>query len=223
MAENNDRMKQVVEALIFASDFPAPVKQIQIIIEEISVKEIRKLVDSLNHDYNQTERSFQIVEVAGGYQMVSREKFAQWVRKLFQGRIKTRLSQAALETLSVVAFKQPVSRTEIDAIRGVNSGGVLKNLLERKLIKIAGRADGPGKPLIYATTKEFLHYFGINDISDLPKPREIEELLKEDDVSDEIERINISNLAESAEVKTEDVSDGKVEESKDAATSDAVE
>jgi segregation and condensation protein B len=123
--------------------------------------------------------------VAGGYQMVSRESYSQWIRKLFHKKIKTRLSQAALETLSVVAFKQPVSKPEIEAVRGVNCEGVIHTLLERKLINLAGRGEGPGRPLLYKTTAEFLRYFGINDISDLPRPREIEEILKEEKKSEE--------------------------------------
>lgn len=182
-----EMFKQVVEALVFASDTPITVKQIKEIVEDTDARTIKKAIDSLNHDYTQSERAFSIIELAGGYQMMSRDKYAQWVKKLYIGKLKSRLSQAALETLSMIAFKQPVSRTEIDSIRGVNSGGVIKNLLERRLIRITGRADGPGKPLIYSTTKEFLQYFGINDINDLPKPREIEELLKDDKLSDEVE------------------------------------
>ena len=112
--------------------------------------------------------------------MVTRESFSQWVKKLFLKRRKSRLSQAALETLSVVAFKQPVAKGEVAQIRGVNCDAVVRTLLERKLITISGRSTGPGRPLLYRTTKEFLRYFGVNVISDLPKPRELEELLKEE-------------------------------------------
>ena len=178
---DQDKLKQIIEVLIFASDEPLPVKQIRDFIEDVAPKEIKQAVDQLNHDYKQTERTFQIIEVAGGYQMVSRPNYAPWVKKLFQGRSKNRLSQAALESLSVIAFRQPVSRTEIDAIRGVNSDGVVRTLLERKLVRITGRAEGPGRPLLYATTKEFLRYFGVNSVDDLPKPKEIEDLLKDKD------------------------------------------
>ncbi|NQT27126.1 SMC-Scp complex subunit ScpB [candidate division KSB1 bacterium] len=174
-----DKIQGIVEALIFASDEPLPLKQIQDLIDDVKPSQIKNTVDTLNHDYKQTGRAFQIVESAGGYQMVTRDSYSQYLRKLFQKKIKSRLSQAALETLSVIAFKQPVSRVEVDAIRGVNSDGVVHTLLERKLITITGRAEGAGRPLLYATTKGFLRYFGINDVSDLPKPRELEELLKE--------------------------------------------
>ena len=156
------------------------VKQIKAIVEETTPSKIEKMIQELNLEYSQTKRAFQIVQIAGGYQLVSRDSFSPWIQKLFQGRRKSRLSQAALETLSVIVFKQPVSKSEISAIRGVNCDAVIRTLLERKLITITGRSDGPGRPLIYKTTNEFLRYFGVNDISDLPKPREMEELLKEE-------------------------------------------
>jgi segregation and condensation protein B len=177
-----EQLKQVVEVLVFASDIPLPADQIKTIIEETTAEDIDRAVEELNNDYRRTERTFQIVHVAGGYQMVTHENFAGWVKKLFQGRLKQKLSQAALETLSVIAFRQPVAKPDIEAIRGVNCDGVIRTLLERKLVTIAGRAEGPGKPLLLKTTREFLRHFGVNDISDLPKPKEIEELFKENAV-----------------------------------------
>jgi segregation and condensation protein B len=175
-----DFLKQVVEAIIFASDVPISVKQIKALVEDATPSQIEKMIQNLNLEYSQTKRAFQIDQIAGGYQLVSRDSFSPWIQKLFQGRRKSRLSQAALETLSVIVFKQPVSKSDISAIRGVNCDAVIRTLLERKLITISGRSDGPGRPLIYKTTNEFLRYFGVNDISDLPKPREMEELLKEE-------------------------------------------
>lgn len=179
-----------MEVLIFASDTPISVKQIQGVMEEARPKEIEKAVDALNDEYKKTGRTFLIVQVAGGYQMVSRDSYSQWIRKLFHRKIKARLSQAALEALSVIAFKQPVSKPEIEAVRGVNCDGVVRTLLERKLITLSGRGEGPGKPLLYKTTDEFLRYFGINQLSDLPKPREIEEILKEEKQPDEVEGVD---------------------------------
>jgi segregation and condensation protein B len=176
-AENR---KQVVEALIFASDVPISASQIKQYVEELTASQIQKIVDTLNLEYKKTNRAFSIIKVAGGYQIVTRDDYAQWVSQLFQRRRKQKLSQAGLETLSVIVYKQPVSKSEMDAIRGVNCDGVLRTLLERKLITIAGRADGPGRPLLYRTTNEFLRYFGVNTLKDLPKLREIEELLKEE-------------------------------------------
>lgn len=174
-----EQLKPIVETLIFASDVPIPVEQIKSLVENALAEEIQKAVDELNLDYRKTDRTFHIVRIAGGFQLVTHESYAPWVKKLFQGRLKTKLSQAAMEALSVIAFRQPVSKTEVEAIRGVNCDGVVRTLLERKLITITGRGEGPGKPLLYNTTKEFLRYFGVNDIADLPRPREIEELFKE--------------------------------------------
>jgi len=177
-----EQLKQVVEVLVFASDIPLPADQIKAIIEETAADDIARAIEELNNDYRRTDRTFQIVHVGGGYQMVTHENYAAWVKKLFQGRLKQKLSQAALETLSVIAFRQPVAKPDIEAIRGVNCDGVIRTLLERKLVTIAGRAEGPGKPLLLKTTREFLRHFGVNDISDLPKPKEIEELFKENGV-----------------------------------------
>jgi segregation and condensation protein B len=175
-----ENLKEIVEALIFASDVPITADQLKGLIEEATVAGIKKAIDELNLEYKQTNRSFHIIPVAGGYQMVTRKSYATWVKRLFHKRSKAKLSQAALETLSVVAFKQPISRTEIAAIRGVNCDAVVRTLMERKLVSISGRSEGQGRPLLFTTTKEFLRYFGVNAISDLPKPREIEEILKED-------------------------------------------
>ena len=171
---------QVVEALIFASDEPMTLDQIRSTVEDVTVAQVKEAIEGLNHVYSQGDRSFHVIEVAGGYQMVTRDAYAHWIRRLFQRKIKTRLSQAALETLSVIAFKQPITKSDVADIRGVSCDGVVKTLLERDLIAIAGRAEGPGRPLLYKTTKEFLRYFGLNNIKDLPKPREIDDLLKEE-------------------------------------------
>jgi segregation and condensation protein B len=177
-----EQLKQVVEVLVFASDIPLSADQIKILVEETTTEDIGRAVEELNNDYRRTDRTFQIVHIGGGYQMVTHENYAAWVKKLFQGRLKQKLSQAALETLSVIAFRQPVAKPDIEAIRGVNCDGVIRTLLERKLVTIAGRAEGPGKPLLLKTTQEFLRHFGVNDISDLPKPKEIEELFKENGI-----------------------------------------
>ncbi|MEJ2628122.1 MAG: SMC-Scp complex subunit ScpB [bacterium] len=176
-----DKLKKIIEALIFASDEPLTINQIKSIIDHTSTAQIKKAIDQLNHDYRQTNRVLKIIQIAGGYEIVTHESYSQWVKELFKRRSASRLSSAALETLSIIAFKQPISNNEISSIRGVISSGVLKTLLERKLITISGRGEGPGRPLLYKTTREFLRYFGINSIDELPKPREIEELLEEKD------------------------------------------
>lgn len=178
-------MRQVVEALIFASDVPLSAEQIRQYVDGATPSQIRKAIETLNLEYTKTNRAFHVIAVAGGFQMVTRENYSQWVKKLYHRRIKARLSQAALETLAIIAYRQPVTKTDVAAIRGVNCDAVVKTLLERRLINISGRSDGPGRPLLYRTTNEFLRYFGVNALSDLPKPREIEEIMKEENHSSE--------------------------------------
>ena len=176
MIEYNE-IKRIVEALIFASDSPVPENRIKNIVEELSISKIQKIVEELNADYEGRQNAFQIAQIGGGYLFVTRPQFSKYIKKYYKGRSKSRLSRAGLEALAIVAFKQPISRPEIDAIRGVNSDGVVKNLLERNLIYISGRSENLGRPLLYSTTPEFLQYVGVNDVSDLPKPKEIEDLL----------------------------------------------
>lgn len=170
-------LKQIVEALILANDEPISENKISSLLEETTPSQVKKIVAELNRQYAENNHAFFIAHVAGGFQFNTNKDLATWIKKLFKGRIRGRLSQASLESLAIIVFKQPISRVEVDAIRGVNSGGVVKNLLERNLITIAGRADGPGKPLLYGTTKEFLQYLGINHVNELPKPKEIEEIM----------------------------------------------
>lgn len=195
--------KQIVEALIFASDVPISAKKIADLEEELDSRKIKKIVEELNSDYQKSKRAFFIANVAGGFQLNTRKDFTPWLKKLFKGRLRTRLSQASLESLAIITFKQPLSRIEVDAIRGVNSGGVIKTLLERNLVCIAGRSEGPGKPLLYGTTKEFLRYFGINDIADLPKPKEIDEIMGKLDQEEGISESIIETLTETESFEDE--------------------
>ena len=172
-----DELKSIVEALIFASEEPISLGRLTKNIEDSTPKQIEKAIEALNREYDETGRSFFVKKLAGGYQFVTKPEYGRWVRRILKTTSRPRLSRAALETLSIIAFKQPVSRSEIDFVRGVNSDGVLKSLLERRLIAIAGRADTVGRPLLYKTTPEFLRYFGLNSLDDLPKPKEIDELL----------------------------------------------
>jgi len=170
-------IKKIVEALIFASDSPVSENRINYVIEELDPTLINRIIEELNAEYDQTQHSFRIVRLAGGFQFVTRPEFVRYIKLYYKGRTKSKLSRAALETLAIIAFKQPISRPEIDSIRGVNSDGVVRNLLERNLIHISGRSEAIGRALLYNTTPEFLRYFGINNVADLPKPKEIEELL----------------------------------------------
>ena len=136
----------------------------------------------LNNTYEESGRTFRIIEIAGGYQFATRPDVAAYVSRLYKDRSRRRLSGAALETLSIIAYKQPVSKSDIENIRGVNCDEVIKSLLEKNLITITGRAESVGRPLLYGTTQDFLRHFGLGSMRDLPKPREIEELLKEESV-----------------------------------------
>jgi segregation and condensation protein B len=159
----------VVEALLFASDAPLEAERIREVLELPSAEEARRLVRDLGDRYDAEARGLQIVEAGGGYRMVTRPEMAPWLVRLARARTRVRLSRPALETLAIVAYKQPVSRPEIDAARGVNSEGVLDNLLERRLLRIAGRKEAPGRPFLFETTREFLVAFGLRDLGDLPK------------------------------------------------------
>jgi len=170
-------IKQIIEALLFASDIPLSTNKILSVVDDIKADDVNRAIDELNREYENSERTFRIREIGGGHQLITEAKYAKFIKNLYKGRAKPHLSQAAYEALSIIAFKQPLSRPEIDQIRGVNSDGVVKTLLERNLITITGRSENVGHALLYGTTPEFLRYFGINDVSDLPKPRELEELL----------------------------------------------
>jgi len=145
---------------------------------ELSV--IKEAIQLLNDTYEESGRTFRIIEIAGGYQFATRPDVAAYVSRLYKDRSRRRLSGAALETLSIIAYKQPVSKSDIENIRGVNCDEVIKSLLEKNLITITGRAESVGRPLLYGTTQDFLRHFGLGSMRDLPKPREIEELLKEE-------------------------------------------
>jgi len=181
-------VKEILEALIFASDEPLTVRQIVEIfgmLEEgerprkISEENILAAIEELNREFEQAGRAFHIVKVAGGYQYATLPKFAVWLGKMVKEKSKRKLSVSALESLAVIAYKQPVTKPEIEAIRGVNADYVLRTLLERNMVTIVGRAATPGRPLLYGTTKDFLKHFGLNELSELPKPREIDELMAE--------------------------------------------
>ena len=158
----------VVEALLFASDTPLEADRIREVLDLADAAEARTLVEALRERYAAADGALTVVEVAGGFRMVTRPEIAPWLLRLAKTRTKARLSRPALETLAIVAYRQPVSRPEVDALRGVNSDAVLDNLLERRLVRIAGRKEAPGRPFLYETTREFLIAFGLRDLGDLP-------------------------------------------------------
>ena len=161
-------LKAIVEALIFASPEPITPKMLFRLLSDEPREDVTAAVEALRAEYEQRS-GLQFVDVAGGYQIVTRPELHEWVRRLFQERSTQKLTVAGLETLAVIAYKQPVTALEVSEIRGVDTHGVLSTLLERHLIKIVGRKNVVGRPFLYGTTKEFLIRFGLNDLSDLPK------------------------------------------------------
>jgi segregation and condensation protein B len=179
--ENNGNRLPIVEALIMSSPDPLQAKRISDVLEGVGVAEIDDIVKELNERYEADNRAFRIRKIAGGYQFYINENFSGYVEELYTRRKNSRLTRSALETLSIIAYRQPVTKLDIEMIRGVASDSVLHTLLERKLITLAGRAQTLGRPLLYRTTDEFLKYFGLNSLEDLPKMEEIEELVSSKD------------------------------------------
>ena len=169
-------LKAIVEALIFASPEPITLKVLAKLLDSEPKEDIVAAIEALRAEYTRPG-GLQMVEVAGGYQIVTRPELNEWVRRLFHERTTQKLSVASLETLAVIAYKQPVTGPEIAEIRGVNTAGVVGTLIERKLVKIVGRKPVVGRPFLYGTTREFLTRFGLNDLSDLPKVEDMSELL----------------------------------------------
>jgi len=188
MEQISENKKSIIEALIFGSDEPLTVRQIVSILGSsensgpklrLKEDEVLAIIRELNAEYVKEDRSFRIIQVAGGFQFATMPDYAEWLGRLVKEKAKRKLTQATIETLSVIAYKQPVTKPEIEAIRGVNADYAIQKLMERGLITIVGRASTPGRPLLYGTTDDFLKHFGINDLSELPKPREIEEIMAE--------------------------------------------
>ena len=172
----DQQLKTAIEALLFIGGGPLSVERLKGIFEEATKEQIEAQLQALKADYDGRDSGVMVAEVANGYQLATRPELAVWVRKFKTVKVATRLSRPALETLAIIAYKQPVTRPEIEAIRGVNIGGIVRNLMERRLVKIVGKKDVPGKPILYGTSVEFLQYFGLKDLSALPTLREFQEL-----------------------------------------------
>ncbi|MFC1892370.1 SMC-Scp complex subunit ScpB, partial [Thermodesulfobacteriota bacterium] len=172
-------LKLIIESLLFSSDKPLTVGEIQSCLPDADNAEIKSAIKVLQHEYESMARSFTLKEVAKGFQFRSRSEYGAYILRLLQTS-PNRLSKAAMETLAIVAYKQPILRHEVELLRGVDVGGILRTLLEKGLIRIVGRKDLPGKPLIYGTTKNFLEVFDLKDIKSLPKLKEIKAFGTED-------------------------------------------
>ena len=173
-----ENIDQIIEALLFATPEPLTQKKINFIFENDSPN-LDEIIERLSQQYAAQGNAFEIQNIAGGFQLRTLPDYDMYVRRLLNKTGQLHLSQAALESLSIIAYKQPISRSDIEAIRGVDCAGVLKALLKKSLVKIKGRDEGPGRPLMYAITDDFLQSFGLNCIADLPKLKEVAELLEE--------------------------------------------
>jgi segregation and condensation protein B len=160
--------KKIMEALLFVSEKPLTIEDFRRALDGLEEEKIKGTINELREDYVKQDRSFGIAEVAGGYQIITNPEFAPWISKLFK-QDETKLTTPGLETLAIISYKQPITRSEIEKVRGVNVEGVLKTLLDKNLIKIRGRKDAPGRPITYGTTETFLERFGLNGLEQLPR------------------------------------------------------
>lgn len=169
-------LKAILEAVLFVSPEPVPVARLMSIVGTVSRAEVVQALEILTHDLDQEGRGIQLVQVAGGYRLVTKQEYGPWLKRMDKAKAAQKLSRSALESLAIIAYKQPLVRAEIEEIRGVETSGVLRTLCERKLVRIVGRKDVPGRPIMYGTTKFFLEHFGLQDLSQLPPLREFKEL-----------------------------------------------
>jgi segregation and condensation protein B len=176
-----ENIKAVIEALIFASDAPLALEKICMILSDVEKKEIKEAFEKIVLEYNERQGGIYLQEVAGGFQFRTPPELSPWVKKLKSSKPHS-LSPQAMETLAIVAYKQPIVKSEIESIRGVDVGAPLKGLLDKKLIRIVGRKDVPGKPIIYGTTRKFLEVFNLKDLMDLPNLRELKELNQQQEI-----------------------------------------
>jgi segregation and condensation protein B len=169
-------LKAILEAMLFVSPEPLSSTRLVAVLGDVTKAEIEQVMQGLAEDLEQEGRGVRLAEIAGGYRLVTKQEYAPWVKRLDKAKSNAKLSRSALESLAIIAYKQPIVRSEIEEIRGVETSGVVRTLLERKLVRIVGRKEVPGRPIMYGTTKFFLEHFGLNDLSQLPPLREFKEL-----------------------------------------------
>lgn len=168
-------LKYVLESMLFASEIPIPLRKFQEIFPELAPKELKDTLDLLRQDYEALQRSFCLREVANGYQLCTKPEYSEWIKRL-KGARPLKFTGATMETLAIIAYKQPITRAEIEEIRGVDTGGTIRTLLEKRLIKISGKKEAPGRPLLYSTTPNFLTVFGLRGLKELPALEDVEQL-----------------------------------------------
>jgi segregation and condensation protein B len=200
----------IIEALIFASEDSISASELIKAIKgidgeeiQITISDVESCVGELNNRYELDNLSVKIIKISNGFLFATKPEYAKYVGYLSSEKSKRRLSQAALETLAIIAYKQPITKPELESIRGVNSDYMLNTLLEKDLITISGRSETIGRPLLYVTTNEFLKYFGLNNISDLPKPREIDEIMQDEDFIEQKRKIMMNLIEETIQNETD--------------------
>jgi segregation and condensation protein B len=203
-------LKAILEAVLFVSSEPVPIARLTSILGKITKAEVVQALSMLAHDLEQDGRGIQLVQVAGGYRLVTKQEYGPWLKRMDKAKAAQKLSRSALESLAIIAYKQPLVRSEIEEIRGVETSGVLRTLLERKLVRIVGRKEVPGRPIMYGTTKFFLEHFGLQDLSQLPPLREFKELGESEQALLPIEE------------ESNDLAEGTVELAFDAESSEAM-
>jgi len=181
-----DNRKSVIEALLLASDKPLGLEKIREVLDNLPAQDTLRIIEELKKEYEDVNRGIRIIEIAGGFQMITAPNFAPFLKKFFKGRNTERLSKPALESLAIIAYKQPLTRGEIELLRNVNVDGVMKNLLDKSLIRICGRKKVPGNPYVYGTTRQFLEYFGLKSLQDLPKIEDFSSLAEKKELIEEL-------------------------------------
>jgi segregation and condensation protein B len=183
-------LKQITEAILFAGQSPVSISQIIEVLISVQPsihaleQEILQIIDELNEDYEEQDRSFRIERLGNAYTFKTSPETHKWLKHIQHENLNRKLTQSAVETLAIIAYKQPVTKPMIDSIRGVDSGHMVRQLMEKGLIDVSGRADTAGRPLLYKTSPVFLNHFGLQDLSELPKPREIDEIIRDDDMAE---------------------------------------
>ena len=221
-------LKAILEAVLFVSPEPAPVARLMSILGTVTKAEVVQALKVLTHDLDQDGRGIQLVQVAGGYRLVTKQEYGPWLKRMDKAKAAQKLSRSALESLAIIAYKQPLVRAEIEEIRGVETSGVLRTLLERKLVRIVGRKDVPGRPIMYGTTKFFLEHFGLQDLSQLPPLREFKELGESEQALLPIEEESVGKAKTSdpsdseSLIGTHDLADGTIELAFDAESSETL-
>ena len=202
---DNDNLDNIVLALVFSADEPLSLRKMAGILDDVAASDIKNSVERWAKQFDDESWSIVLEKVAGGYQLSSRAQYAPYIARLYSGRRKLRLSKAALETLAIISYKQPITRAEVENVRGVGCGGVIGNLMERSLVRIAGKAKVLGAPFLYGTTQEFLEYLGLNSLKDLPSLEELEAILEREESA--VSEVNNGDVAAETDVDFSETSE----------------